>query len=108
MGARKQVECLSNGWMRWTVVNDNSNFSFIHAEFPIKLTDPVFKDLTIHPTLLLCDILPGQVCNISKTTMVFLFAYNKLGSFSRVALVAAISVTLTLLFFPPVHFSSLR
>ena len=35
---------VGNGRMRCTVFKNKSNFSFIHAEFPNKFTDPVFED----------------------------------------------------------------
>ena len=68
--------------MRWSVANDKSNFSFIHVKFPFKFTDTIFKNLTIHLTLLLCDILVGQIFKIFKTARAFLFAYNKHGKLS--------------------------
>ena len=49
--------------MRWTVVNDKRIF-FIHAKRPNKFTDPVFKDLTIYSTLLLCDLLLTGKANV--------------------------------------------
>ena len=66
-----------NGRMRSTVVNDKR--AFIHAGFPMKFTESVCEDLTIHPTLLLCDLLAGQLFNIFKTARVSRFAYNKNG-----------------------------
>ena len=65
--------------MRWIVVNDKSNFSFIHVKFPFKFTDTIFKSLTIHLTLLLCDMLARQIFKIFRTARAFLFAYNKHG-----------------------------
>ena len=68
---------VGNGRMCCTVVKDKSNISFIHAEFPNKFTEPVFKDLIIPLTLLLRDILARQIFNIFKTVWLFWFAYNK-------------------------------
>ena len=45
----------------------------------MKFTDPVCQDLTIHPTLLLCDLLAGQFFNIFKTARVSRFADNENG-----------------------------
>ena len=70
---------VGNGWMRWTVVHEKSNFSFIYSEFLIKFTDPVFEVLTVHPTLLLSNILAGQMFNTFKIARVFWFASNKYG-----------------------------
>ena len=39
--------------MGWTIANDKSNFSIICAKLSAEFRDPLFKDLTIHPTLLL-------------------------------------------------------
>ena len=46
-------------WMGWTIVNDKSNFSIICTKLSVEFTDPLFKDLTIHPTLFLWFVLTG-------------------------------------------------
>ena len=45
--------------MGWTIVNDKSNISIICTKLSVEFTDPLFKDLTIHPTLLLWFVLTG-------------------------------------------------
>ena len=85
----------------------DSNISFIHTEFPIKITDPVFEDWAIHPTLLLCDVLAGQMVNIFKMARVFRFGYNKHGELFSLSICCRHS-GYSLLFFPPEHFSPLR
>ena len=67
-----QVE---NRRMCCTAVKDKSNFSFIHAEFPIKFADTVYEDLSIPATLLSRDILARQIFNIFKTVRVFLVCH---------------------------------
>ena len=85
----------------------DSNISFIHTEFPIKITDPVFEDWANHPTLLLCDVLAGQMVNIFKMARVFRFGYNKHGELFSLSICCRHS-GYALLFFPPEHFSPLR
>ena len=84
----------------------DSNISFIHT-IKIKIKDPVFEYWAIHPTLLLCDVLAGQMVKIYKMARVFLFGYNEHGELFSLSICCRHS-GYSLLFFPPEHFSPLR
>ena len=84
--------------MGWTIVNDKSNFSIICTKLSVEFTDPLFKDLTIHPTLLLYS--QARCLTFLKQQGFLDFQITNMGSFSPVTLAAAIPVSLNLLFFP--------
>ena len=87
-------------WMGWTIVNDKSNFSIICTKFRSSLWTCSSKTpLFIH--LFFSDLYSQSRCLTFLKQRGFLdFQITNIGSFSPVALAAAIPVSLTLLSTP--------
>ena len=86
-------------WMGWTVVNDKSNFSIICTKLWSSLQTHSSK-ISLFIQLFCCDLyLQGRCLTFLKQRGFLDFQTTNMGSFSPVALPAALPVSLTFLFF---------
>ena len=66
-------------WMSWAIANQEYNFSTLSSEGGIKLSYPLFKKISNHPTFLLASTSARVLLNIFKASWCFVFANNKHG-----------------------------